>query len=277
MKILRVFNNNVVLSVRPDGTDVILTGKGLGFQAKPGDVIDPQRVSRTYIPDAGRDIDHVAELLAEIPQDYVELASDLLHDVPLATVLALADHVSMAVRRIASQKEEHPHPLTAEVQVLYPEEYLSAKKVLLAINAWLLERDTVQLPESEATSIALHLVNAGMAAGDLADTYLMTGVISQLFDILDSAYETKVDRASINAARFITHLRYLLVRVRTTQQLDDRMNMLYTTLEKEHPKAVECAKAMTQVLQLRLDAQLTADELTYLALHIVRLVATEVR
>ena len=36
MEILRVFNNNVVLAKGGDGGEVILTGRGLGFQAKPG-------------------------------------------------------------------------------------------------------------------------------------------------------------------------------------------------------------------------------------------------
>ena len=36
MEILRVFNNNVVLAKGGDGGEVILTGRGLGFQAKRG-------------------------------------------------------------------------------------------------------------------------------------------------------------------------------------------------------------------------------------------------
>jgi hypothetical protein len=36
VEILRVFNNNVVLSRDHTGQEVILTGRGLGFQAKPG-------------------------------------------------------------------------------------------------------------------------------------------------------------------------------------------------------------------------------------------------
>ena len=43
MEILRVFNNNVVLAKGGDGGEVILTGRGLGFQAKPGQtVVDSQ-------------------------------------------------------------------------------------------------------------------------------------------------------------------------------------------------------------------------------------------
>lgn len=53
MEILRVFNNNVVLAKGGDGGEVILTGRGLGFQAKPG--ADSRRVeSRAHLRAVGR-------------------------------------------------------------------------------------------------------------------------------------------------------------------------------------------------------------------------------
>jgi beta-glucoside operon transcriptional antiterminator len=40
VEVLRVFNNNVVLARGDDRGEVILTGRGLGFQAKPGQQVD---------------------------------------------------------------------------------------------------------------------------------------------------------------------------------------------------------------------------------------------
>lgn len=59
MEILRVFNNNVVLAKGGDGGEVILTGRGLGFQAKPGQTVDESKVVRTFVPSDGRDPDHL--------------------------------------------------------------------------------------------------------------------------------------------------------------------------------------------------------------------------
>ncbi|MFV0451801.1 MAG: CAT RNA binding domain-containing protein, partial [Propioniciclava sp.] len=36
MKVLRVLNNNVVLALDDNGGEVILTGRGLGHDARPG-------------------------------------------------------------------------------------------------------------------------------------------------------------------------------------------------------------------------------------------------
>ena len=35
----KVYNNNVVLGTDPDGKEVVLLGKGLGFGRRPGDTL----------------------------------------------------------------------------------------------------------------------------------------------------------------------------------------------------------------------------------------------
>ena len=77
MDILRVFNNNVVLA-RDGDQEVILTGRGLGFKAKPGQRVDDSKVVRKFVPSDGRDPDHVAELLADIPPETIRLVTDAM-------------------------------------------------------------------------------------------------------------------------------------------------------------------------------------------------------
>ena len=64
MELLRVFNNNVVLARRHDGVEVILTGRGLGFQTKPGQTVDESKIVKIFVPSDGRDPDHIGQLLA---------------------------------------------------------------------------------------------------------------------------------------------------------------------------------------------------------------------
>ncbi|MDN8624194.1 PRD domain-containing protein [Corynebacterium kroppenstedtii] len=82
-----------------------------------------------------------------------------------------------------------------------------------------------------------------------------------------------MDRTSVNAARFITHMRYFFVRVRNGNQLNEGMSLLRESLEQSHPDAVLCADRLASVLELRLDTELTDDERAYLALHVTRLSA----
>lgn len=143
--------------------------------------------------------------------------------------------------------------------------------MLNRVNDWLRDRGETPLPATEQTAIALHLVNAGFRTEDLAETYRMTGVFTQLFDVIESAYDITIDPNSMNAARFITHMRYFFVRAHKNEQLDEGMAVLRDSLQVSHPEAVNTADRLANVLELRLGVDLSPDEVTYLALHVARL------
>lgn len=131
--------------------------------------------------------------------------------------------------------------------------------MLTQANEWLRAKAIAPLPDSEATAIAMHLVNAGFRGGDLTQTYRMTGLFSQLFDVIDSALDITIDRNSVNAARFITHMRYFFVRVAQHKQFNEGMGVLRGSLELSHPEAVLCADRLRGVLELCLETELKDD------------------
>lgn len=275
MEIARVFNNNLVLALDGAGQEVILTGRGLGFQARPGQVVDPAKVARTFVPADGRDPDHLAQLLSGIPPEHIQLVGDALAEVGLekvgrnpSLVIALADHVSFALRRLAIGMQLE-YPLLAEVQHLYVEEYEQARALLAAINA----RSERPLPADEAVGLALHLVNAGFATGDLSYTYKMTGVIQQMVAVIGQTFGLDVDSGSVSIGRFITHLRYLFVRIHQHRQLQEGTSAIGAAIRTAYPDAAECARRLAELLEIRLGAPLTEDEISYLALHVARVVA----
>lgn len=274
MEVLRVFNNNVVLARDAERGEVILTGRGLGFQTKPGAQVDQAKVVRVFLPEDGRNADNFGALVAAIPPEHLALADQALQiarrdttPVSSTTVVALADHLSFAIKRLR-QGIHLEYPLRAEVAHLYPDELRTAQRVLDFVNT----RAEQTLPEEEAVPIALHLVNAGFATGDLSLTYQMTGVFTQLFDVLEQAYERLFERDTVNAARFITHLRYFFVRAQTGQQLDDGASTLSKAIREAYPEAYATALKLQAVLELRLGTPLTEDEVTYLTLHVARMV-----
>lgn len=275
MEVLRVFNNNVVLARADNQEEVIVTGRGLGYQAKPGHTLDETKIVRVFVPQDGRDADNFGALVAAIPPEHLLLADEALQiarrslssPVSSTTVVGLADHLSFAIKRMR-QGIDFEYPLRAEVAHLYPVELRTAQEVLDFVNT----RIEQALPEAEAVPIALHLVNAGFATGDLSLTYQMTGVFTQLFDVLEKAYDRPFDRDTVNAARFITHLRYFFVRAQTGRQLDDGATTLSKAIRQSYPEAYATALKLMTVLELRLDEPLTEDEVTYLTLHVARMV-----
>lgn len=270
MQLLRVFNNNVVLA-RRGAEDVIVTGRGIGFQAHPGTEVDPAKVVKVFVPDSGRDPDHLAAMIAGIPGEYVQLVIDAMHSVEmsealrskLTLVVAIADHIHGAVNRGNAVS----YPLEAEVRHLYAEDFALAQQLLTAINGGLHK----PLAPDEAVAITLHLVNAGFAVGDLSGTYRMTGLIQQILAVIGSHIDTELISEDISVARFITHLRYLFVRMAEHQQLDSDDRQVATAISARYPDAVETAQMVANLIELRLDNTLTPDEVSYLTLHIARL------
>lgn len=273
MKVLRVFNNNVVLVKDDAEREVILTGRGLGFQVRPGQGVDTSRIERTFMPVDGRDPDHLAELLSAIRADHVDLVISALADVNLddslarnpALIVALADHVSFAIRRL-EQGQSTEYPLVSEVKSLYPTEYTQAEALTAAINA----RLPVPLPPTESVALALHLVNAGFSTGDLSYTYTMTAIIQQLIAVIEQTYNRDLDVASVSVGRFITHLRYLFVRIHQHHQLVNQPSAIGDAIRESFPVATTCAERLAAVIELRLGSPLTDDELSYLVLHVAR-------
>lgn len=140
MEILRVFNNNVVLA-KDRGREVILTGRGLGFKAKPGMTVDDAKVARVFVPAQGRDPDHMAQLLGDIPPEIIRLISETMDGIGLSSeaaqsstlVIALADHVCGALRRAKNGIPPVPYPLNSEIRSLYEREYQQGCALLAAL------------------------------------------------------------------------------------------------------------------------------------------------
>ncbi len=220
MEILRVFNNNVILAADHDGRDVILTGRGLGFQARPGIASTRPRLLAPSCPSTGATLitgavarRHSARARHPRRCRHQRRRPGVLLNNP-ALVIALADHVSFALKRFQAGLELD-YPLLAEVQHLYADEYSQALELLAAINA----RAGVTLPENEAVGLALHLVNAGFTTGDLSYTYKMTGLIQQMVTVIEQTFGLHLGSSSVSVGRFITHLRYLFVRIHQHKQL----------------------------------------------------------
>lgn len=277
MEVLRVFNNNVVLAKDGD-REMILTGRGLGFQTRPGQQVDESKVVRTFLPADGRDPDHVAELLAGIPPEMIRLVTDAMVKAGVGQhieqqptlVMALADHVAGALRRLNDDVHVE-YPLTAEVRSLYPEEYAQGEALIGALN----ESLGKTLPHGECVAVAMHLVNAGFSTGDLSYTYTMTGVIQQMLAVIEHSYGITLDQHSVSVGRFITHVRYLFVRVHQHQQLRREPEPIITSIYESYPQATACAQRIATVAELRLGASLTDDEIAYLTLHVARVTADE--
>ncbi len=272
MKVLRVFNNNVVLTRDELGREVVVTGRGVGYQARPGDAIDETLIARRFVP--ADNPDSVAKVIADIPLDrlalverlFTEALRDLNAVLPPLAIVAVADHIHQAIERVA-RGEVMEYPLRAEVAHLHPQELEVAEHLLGKLNRQL---DT-PLPQGEAIALAMHLFHAVTGSPSMEQTFVQSRLIRQIFDIIGRAYGDEFDPDSIDAARFATHLRYFFARARAGKQLSGGAPAVAVVVSDSNGRAYQLALRIKAVLELRLQHPVTNDEVVYLTMHVARL------
>ena len=236
MRISRIYNNNVALTVNHLGQEAVVIGRGIAFGKRKGQMIDPAAVEQTFVPEQGMSGERLSLTLSEIPAEILSIATGLESRVRADGVLELSNSFIIPLA-------DHMH-----YAVMDP---------------------------GEAIPLALHLVNAQFATADMSQAFRMTEVFAQVFEIIEASYERTLDSDSVSSARFITHLRYLFVRASREgepQEIDGvSQPSLLAALRADAPRAFACAQKVLLVLQMQLNHSLTRDELTYLTIHIARL------
>jgi beta-glucoside operon transcriptional antiterminator len=112
------------------------------------------------------------------------------------------------------------------------------------------------------------------------ETMKMTEVINRIIDIVQYHFQLKLDEESMNYSRFVTHLRFFVLR-----QLDQNPHVspevdatLLDVVKTKYEKAYKAVEKVANLLHKQHGWSLTSDEKLYLTLHIWRvtnLVETE--
>lgn len=272
--IKRVYNNNVLLTELPDGSEMVLVGKGIGFTHKNGQLIDPEIADQRFVPDGSYSVGHVAGVLSDAPLEQIELvqeimvlAQDELNLEPRQSLLVpILDHLAFAVVR-AREGIKVDFPLRWEVAQLYPAEGKLGRSVVQLVN----QRLGVQLQGEEWVAFALHFVNQQWGKGDFSKTVSMTETIARVFSLLSVRWQQNVDENALSAARFVTHLRYLFARsAEATAAATIKVDVL-ASVRQAYPEAADAALEVAKLIGSALNRELGADEVSYLALHTSRL------
>ncbi|MFJ7724624.1 BglG family transcription antiterminator LicT [Neobacillus sp. NPDC097160] len=278
MEIKKIFNNNVALTADSNQTEMVVMGRGLAFQKKIGDQIDPEKIEKTFITPSKSFAEKLSDLLDEIPyeimalsKDIIEMANRELHtELNDSLYLSLSDHIHFAVTRTKNGLSIK-NALMWEVQKFYKAEYRAALKALEMIQA----KTGVSMPEDEAASIALHLFNARQDSSGMEETMAMTNIVHDVTNIVKYHYGFDFDEESMNYSRFITHLRYFAYRMLRGELNDDANDALYQQVKLQYPQAYECTKKVQAYLKKQYQMEMTKDELAYFMIHIHRVSSRE--
>ena len=274
MKVINRINNNVVL-VRNRGKKMIVTGKGVGFKVYPGDTVNEQFVEQKFILKEDGDTDYYVKMLQEISAEtlglskkIVEIAEEELNkELSGNLIFALADHISFAIERI-QEGVEAEHPLAWEIRQFYPREMKAGIRAVELLR----EETGINIPDGEAVFITMHFVNAVGGLSEQYDASELTEMMVHIVAMIEAYCGCSIDQTSAVFSRFITHLRYYLIR-HLNFEIDNSMNEDLLELVREKcPKASKCAEMVTEYFDRECHTQSTPSERLYLTLHINRLI-----
>lgn len=272
LQIQKVLNNNVLIGEDSSYGEVVLIGKGIGFNRKQGEIINQSQAEKIFVLKNEKEQANYIKLLPFLDNDLLEIIISSIEHIKERTGSALnehihvglTDHLMFAFTRMA-KGIEMKNPFLIETKALYPLEYQIAKEVVVLIE----EKTAIHLPEDEIGFIALHIHSAIMNK-DLSDVNRHSQLVTHLVELIEEQFEIEIDKESIDYMRLVRHLRFTIERVHLGEKVEEpeKINSL---LKEEYPVCYNLSWKLIKVMQKSLQKPVYDAEAVYLTMHLQRL------
>lgn len=268
MKAISKINNNFALCLDNNGVEVIAYGRGLGFGKIPYE-IPLDKVEKTFYDVNAKYL----SVIADLPSTIIEVSSAIVEQAEMTLdcelnpnlPFSLADHLNFSIERFKNGIEINT-PISFDIKYLYPKEYHLGKEGLRLVK----EKGNVVLPENEAISIAMHLLNAESNA-NMHTAMVKTQVISDVHHIIEEHLNTEIDLDSYQFSRFAVHLSYLIQRLEKGKNLEEQDSDMLKKIARSYPENYVCAQKIAEYFEQNWQWTCNKEEILYLMLHIYRI------
>lgn len=274
MEIIQSLNQNAVMCLDKSGNKIILTGKGIGFGKKEGDSVNEKLISRIYEIEYTSQQKVILDSIKDVPEDILliteellEYMSNILNEefIPL-TNLVFANHLHYAIERSREEKNNHSD-IQYEFQHIFPREY----KASLAGIHYLREKFNIHINESEVTFFIMHILNGLQKINNIEDVLDIGKIIKDILNVINEM-DYYFDENNIFYSRFITHLRYFLMRKFNNVEISsDDFEELYYYLSTKFLSASNIVEKIETMMLEKHSIEIDKSEKMYLTIHIQRL------
>jgi Transcriptional antiterminator len=273
MKILKIINNNIVSSLDTKNREIIIMGKGIGFGKKAGMEVDETQIEKIFRMASEGQTKRLEDLLNDVSLERVQLvnkiitkAKEYIHE-PLqeSIYITLIDHINFALER-KKQNIQFQNPLFYDVKRLYKDEYRVGMEAVKYINQTL----GTDLPDGEAASIALHLINAKLGK-EMPDTMNIAKILQNTLKIVQYFFNTEIEGNSLQAEYFINHIKFFSQRVISGEMLESKNPAIDQMISENYPKSSQCVARIASYILKEYKIQITQGEVTDLIIQIERI------
>ena len=269
-RIIKVINNNIVRVYDSFDQEIILIGKGIGFNKKGLGIISSENVENFFILKNKQEQLLYSQLLETTSPKLISIVTDIISyiqsqvDKPLNEHIhiALTDHIAFLVRRCQIGLPIE-NPFLYETLSLYPKEALISEQVVEILKKKL----NLDIPRGEVGFITLHIMSSLKN-----DTYMnvqkATNLIGRMTMLIQEELGVTIDKQSLDYNRFITHIHFAIERVQRNEAVK-MPNEIINALKK-HKQIYAIATKLYKIMQEELNTKLDNSEICYLALHLHR-------
>ncbi|MCH1639356.1 PRD domain-containing protein [Paenibacillus timonensis] len=278
LRVSKVLNNNVIIANHPERGEVVVIGKGIGFNRKTGDSIPLEAVEKMFILTNQQEQEQYKQLVPQVDEQLIEIIGEIIMYITRKTQtdlnehihIALTDHLAFAIKR-AEQDIAFHNPFLFETKEIYPMEFELAEYAIGLIK----ERLGVDLGEDEIGFVALH-INSAMTNRHISEVRGHAQLIADLVGIIEAELHFSILRHSLDYSRLLTHLRFAIERIRRGEQVSevDKLEML---LKQEYPDLYSLAYKLTKVMEQRLKMPVYQAEVSYLTMHLHRVAPANIQ
>lgn len=274
MKIEKVFNNNVISVFNEENVELVIMGRGIAFQKRPGDSIDEEKIEKTFTLKNKDMTERFKTLLYEVSINIMEVAEEIIKSAKVklgrelndSIYISLTDHINFAIER-NKKGLDIKNALLWEIKKLYRDEYSLGLEALKMIE----ENLQITLPEDEAGFIAMHIVNAELNE-EMPNIVNITKVMQDILKIVKYHFKMDFNEESLNFFRFVTHLKFFAQRLYNKTYMENDDDFLFEAVKNKHKEAYECTEKINDYVRKQFDYELTNDEKLYLTIHIERVI-----
>lgn len=273
MLIMKILNNNVISTKDKHGNEMVVMGRGLAFGCKTGDFIHKSKVEKIFRLENQDSMKKMKELLAHIPMEYFKIADDIIIygkkslNIKLNEniYLTLTDHISFAIERFHGGMN-FANALEEEVKLFYPQEYAIGQ-----YGVDLIYKEThIQLPETEAASIALHIINAEYNAA-ISQTMTSINIMNDMMQMICQAIH-KSEKECVYNYWIVSSLKFLAHRMLLLEPMKGYEDAEFFSFLQSHCKwEMDLVIKIKNFMKEKYNCQMTKEEQVYLTLHIKRI------
>lgn len=266
-RIIKVLNNNGVLVLDDvSGREMIFLGSGIGFGHRTGERIAQTGKAKRYELVSGKTsalqrVNELNPLFIEAAGRVIEEAEKSLGPLDDDILIPLADHIALSVSR-AAQNREFTNPFRQDIETLFGREYSAALRGREALTAL----TGIRISDDEVGFLTLH-IHAGMSEENVAESLEMARLVQDCVRQIEEGIGARLAPESLGYNRLVSHLRYLVERVRRGERANLDLDDYART---NFPDSYALAERICGWMERQLKREMAREETGYLAIHIQR-------